>query len=70
MPNFNLSSQMTTQPMYTPSLGFQRLTNQFNMFDLQPRSLLEVNSIPLDRQTVRDNFADYLNNPNTIFGRN
>ena len=69
MPNFNLSSQLP-QPMYTPSLGFQRLTNQFNMFDLQPRSLLEVNSIPLDRQTVRDNFADYLNNPNTIFGRN
>ena len=70
MPNFNLRTQMTTQPMYTPSLGFQRLTNQFNMFDLQPRSLLEVNSIPFDRQTVRDNFADYLNNPNTIFGRN
>jgi len=70
MPNFNLSSQMTTQPMYMPSLGFQRLQNEFNMYGLQPRSLLEVNSIPFDRQTVRDNFADYLNNPNTIFGRN
>ena len=69
MPNFNLTSQRLPG-LPVRSMGLQRFMNEGFMYNLQPRSLLEVNSIPLDRQTIRANFADYLNNPNTIFGGN